>query len=151
MRWPKKLIRLYEEGNYLKDPHITVAVKEFRHQRVAVTGAVNKPDSYSLIGPRTLLEMLGMAGGLSDKAGEMAHIIRASRKSSPSKSNTASVAQSFSPGTETIVVDLNRLLLKGEMELNFPIQNGDVVFVPFAQTAYVFGAREQTGRGLSKR
>ncbi len=134
----KKLVRLYKEGDYLKDPNITVAIMEFRHQKVAVTGAVNKPDSYALIGPRTLLEVLGIAGGLSDKAGETAHIIR-SRKGA-SRSQAASPAQSFSPGAETIIVDLNRLLLKGAVDLNFPIQNGDVVFIPFAQTVYVLGS-----------
>jgi polysaccharide export outer membrane protein len=139
----KKLVRLYEEGNYLKDPQITVAVKEYRYQKVAVTGSVNKPDYYSLIGPRTLLEVLAMAGGLSDKAGEVAHIIRASKRSPATQ--TSSPPQSFSSGTETIVVDLNRLLLKGEVDLNFPIQNGDVVYVPFAQTAYVLGAVAKPG------
>ncbi|MFA5112351.1 MAG: polysaccharide biosynthesis/export family protein, partial [Desulfobaccales bacterium] len=113
----KKLARLYKEGNYLRNPNITVTVKEYRYQKVAVTGAVNKPDYYSLIGPRTLLEVLGMAGGLSDKAGEVAHIIRANKKSPAGK--PASPPQSFSQGTETIIVDLNRLLLKGEVGLNF--------------------------------
>jgi len=139
----KKLVHLYKEGDYLKDPNITVAIKEFRHQKVAVTGAVNKPESYALIGPRTLLEVLGMAGGLSDKAGETAHIIR-SRKGA-SRPQAASPAQSFSPGSETIVVDLNRLLLKGAVNLNFPVQNGDVVFIPFAQTAYVLGSVAKPG------
>jgi polysaccharide export outer membrane protein len=139
----KKLVRLYKEGDYLKDPSITIAIKEFRHQKVAVTGAVNKPDHYALIGPRTLLEVLGMAGGLSDKAGETAHIIRATKKSPTSKA--AAPPQSFSPGTETIVVDLNRLLLKGGVELNFPIQNGDVVFIPFARTAHVLGSVTKPG------
>jgi polysaccharide export outer membrane protein len=144
----KKLIRLYERGNYLRDPQIMVAVKEFRHQRVAVTGAVNKPDAYALIGPRTLLEVLGMAGGLSDKAGEVAHIIRASKGSV--RSPAASSRQSFSPGSETIIVDLNRLLLKEAVDLNFPIQNGDVVFIPFAQTAYVLGSVAKPGGVLLK-
>jgi len=139
----RKLVLLYKEGDYLKDPNITVAVKEFRHQKVAVTGAVNKPEQYALIGPRTLLEVLGMAGGLSDKAGETAHIIRSNKKSPTSKA--ASPAQPFSPGRETIVVDLNRLLLKGAVELNFPIENGDVVHIPFAQTAYVLGSVAKPG------
>lgn len=137
-----KLTRLYKEKNFLKNPQITVSVKEYRYQRVAVTGAVNKPDSYALIGPRTLMEVLGMAGGLSDKSGESAHIIRAR---SDASSSAAVPQQSFSPGTDTIVVDLNRLLLRGATELNLSIQNGDVVFIPFAQTAYVLGSVGKPG------
>lgn len=139
----KKLVNLYKEGDYLKNPQIRVSVKEYRHQKVAVTGAVNKPDSYALIGPRTLLEVLGMAGGLSEKAGEVAHVIRAHKKSNPSQSNAP--RQSFTPGTETLMVDLNRLLVKGASNLNLRIQNGDVVHVPYAHIAYVLGAVHKPG------
>ena len=47
----KRLSDLYN-ANFLVNPQITVEVKEYRHQRVAVTGAVMKPGSYELIGPR---------------------------------------------------------------------------------------------------
>lgn len=139
----RKLTRLYREGDYLRNPQIAVAVKEYRHQKVAVTGAVNKPDHYALIGPRTLLEVLGMAGGLSEKAGESVHVIR------PQNGAPASSAESLEPsassGAQTVVVDLNQLLLKGATELNVPVRNGDVVFVPFAQTAFVLGAVAKPG------
>lgn len=151
----QKLTHLYKAGEFLQDPNITVAIKEFRHQRVAVSGAVNKPDYYPLIGPRTLLEVLGMAGGLSEKAGEVAHIIRPRKGAlSPRKDSLtakdAGPSQPFSPGTETIIVDMNRLLLKGDIALNFPVQNGDVVFVPFAKTAFVLGAVAKPGAVLLK-
>jgi polysaccharide export outer membrane protein len=137
-----RLQKLYG-ARYLKNPQINVFVKEYRHQKIAVTGAVKKPGYYEMIGPRTLLEMLAMAGGLDDKAGEMAHIIRPA-KSSPTV-QAASTRQSFTPGTETIVVDLNRLLVKGAGELNLPIHSGDVIHVPFAQTVYVLGAVSKPG------
>ena len=56
-------------ANYLVNPQVTVTVKEYRHQRVAVTGAVDKPGSYEIIGPRTLLEVLSMAGGFTNSTG----------------------------------------------------------------------------------
>jgi polysaccharide export outer membrane protein len=139
----KKLAHLYKEGDYLRNPQIMISVKEFRHQRVAVTGAVTKPDSYVLIGPRSLLEVLGMAGGLSDRAGEVAHVIRPYKGAEASKAGTA--RQSFTPGTETIMVDLNRLLLKGDTGLNVAIKNGDVVHIPYAHMAYVLGAVGKPG------
>ena len=72
----KRLAQLYREGDYIKTPQISVQVKEYRHQRVMVTGAVTTPGAYEVIGPRTLLEMLGKAGGLTDKAGETVQVIR---------------------------------------------------------------------------
>jgi protein involved in polysaccharide export with SLBB domain len=56
----KRLAQLYREGNYIRKPQISVQVKEYRHQRVMVTGAVKTPGAYEMIGPRTLLEMLGI-------------------------------------------------------------------------------------------
>ena len=61
----KRLAELYD-AQYLVNPQVTVVVKEFRHQRVAVTGAVAKPGSYEFIGPRTLLEVLSLAGGFAN-------------------------------------------------------------------------------------
>lgn len=139
----KRLAAAYG-SQYLRHPQITVAVKEFRHQRVAITGAVDKPGSYEMIGPRTLLEMLALAGGLQDrpgaaKAGDVVHIIR--RQDSREERGTP---QPFSPRAETIVVDLKRLLA-GEASLNVPIRHGDVIHVPFAGNAYVLGAVRRPG------
>ncbi len=137
----KRLAAAYG-SQYLRHPQITVSVKEFRHQRVAITGAVDKPGSYEMIGPRTLLEMLALAGGLQDKpgaakAGDVVHIIRRHdpREGTP---------QPFSPRAETIVVDLKRLLA-GEAALNVPIRHGDVIHVPFAGNAYVLGGVRRPG------
>lgn len=140
----QKLARLYREGRYLKEPQITVVVKEYRHQRVAVSGAVNKPDFYEIIGPRTLLEVLGMAGGLSEKAGDMVHVIRKPREGTEGQVVQAAV-ESFTPGYETLVINLNRLMKDGSLAMNLPIQSGDVVYVPFAKNAYVLGAVTKPG------
>jgi polysaccharide export outer membrane protein len=131
-------------SQYLRNPQITVSVKEFRHQRVAITGAVDKPGAYEMIGPRTLLEMLALAGGLQDKpgaakAGDVVHIIR---RQDPREDR--GTPPPFSPRAETIVVDLKRLL-SGETSLNLPIRHGDVIHVPFAGNAYVLGGVRRPG------
>jgi polysaccharide biosynthesis/export protein len=121
--------------NYLRNPQVTLSVKEFRHQRVAVTGAVDKPGYYEIIGPRKLVEVLAMAGGPQDKgpsgkSGDMVHVTR----------------QQGSP--QTLIIDLKRLQgQQGQMdpELNVSIRSGDVVHVPFAGNAYVLGGVRSPG------
>lgn len=140
-----KLVQLYQQGDYLLHPQIGVFVKDHRHQRVMVTGNVTTPGAYELIGPRTLLEMLGKAGGLTDKAGDVVHVIRSQSAPDVSKALTLQSRQSFTPGSETIVIDLQRLLVKGDMNLNVPIKNGDVIYVPTAESAYVLGAVSKPG------
>lgn len=143
-----RLAELYGT-NYLRNPQVTVSVKEYRHQRVAVTGAVDKPGYYEMIGPRTLLEMLAMAGGLQDKgttakAGDMVHVIR--HQSAPQVARAVKASPSSSaPRGETVVIDLKRLLGEGAGELNLPIRHGDVIHVPFAGNAYVLGGVRRPG------
>jgi polysaccharide export outer membrane protein len=118
--------------NYLRNPQVTLSVKEYRHQRVAVTGAVDRPGYYEIIGPRKLMEILAMAGGPQDKgasakAGDMVHVTR----------------QQGSP--QTLIIDLKRLQGQMDPELNISIRNGDVVHVPFAGNAYVLGGVRSPG------
>lgn len=145
----KRLVEVYG-SNYLRNPQVTVSVKEYRHQRVSVTGAVDKPGSYEMIGPRTLLEMLSLAGGLQDKgatakAGDVVHVIRRQKVGQGAKTVPASSSASFAPQSETLVINLRRLLVEGAGELNLFIRHGDVVHVPFAGNAYVLGGVKRPG------
>jgi polysaccharide biosynthesis/export protein len=49
-------------GKYLRDPHITVLVKEYNSQRVTVEGGVKTTGVYALKGTTRLSEALAMAG-----------------------------------------------------------------------------------------
>jgi protein involved in polysaccharide export with SLBB domain len=44
-----------------------------------------------------------------------------------------------------VVIDLRRLVSGQEPRLNIPVQNGDVIHVPFAGTAYVLGGVRKPG------
>jgi polysaccharide biosynthesis/export protein len=132
-------------SNYLRNPQVSVFVKEYRHQQVAVTGAVKKPGGYEMIGPRTLLEMLALAGGLDEKAGDYVHIIRSQPTGREGGKLTpkTDAPQSFALNSETIVFDLRRLSQGGK--LNVPIRAGDVINVPLAGQAYVLGSVNHPG------
>jgi polysaccharide export outer membrane protein len=145
-----RLMELYD-ANYLVNPQITVAVEEFRHQQVAVTGAVRDPGSYEIIGPRTLLEVLAMAQGVANdptraQAGDAIHVIRRQSAADVAKSMKAGSIQSFSPQTKTTVINLRRLFSGEAPELNLMIESGDVVHVPYAATAYVLGGVKKPGQ-----
>jgi polysaccharide biosynthesis/export protein len=143
-----QLVQAYKDGKFIRNPQISVSVKEFRHQRVMVTGAVANPGSYEVIGPRTLLEMLGKAGGVVDKpemkAGDLVYVARA--QNAPALMKSAKGTKEQSSGLGNIVIDLRRLLSGGAMELNIPIKNGDVIYVPPAQMAFVMGSVRKPGQ-----
>lgn len=55
-------------GNYLRNPQVTVLVKEYNSHRITVDGAVNKPGVFPMQGPMTLLQSVAMAGGMQEVA-----------------------------------------------------------------------------------
>lgn len=144
---PQQLEKRLQETygrKYLQNPQVSVFVKEYRHQRVALTGAVKTPGFYEMIGSRSLLEMLAIGGGVEDKAGDYVHVIRAKAGKQAGKGASLEEApQSFAPNTETVVIELRRLATDGK--LNLPIRGGDVVNVPFAGNAYVLGSVNKPG------
>ena len=51
-------------AKYVKNPQVTVYVKDYNSQRVTITGAVNKPGVYPIKGKTSLVQVVAMAGGL---------------------------------------------------------------------------------------
>src|SRR5207302_9810550 len=49
-------------GKYLKNPQVTVFVREYNSQRVTVTGSSKNTGIYPIKGNTTLLQVLAMAG-----------------------------------------------------------------------------------------
>lgn len=54
---------------YIRNPQVSVEVKEFRSQPVSVLGAVTTPGIFQLRGHKTLYEAVSMAGGPNENAG----------------------------------------------------------------------------------
>ena len=66
------------EGRYVKDPRVTIFVVEYAGEMVYVTGEVNRPGAYSLLRSYRLLDLLSVAGGLTDRAANKITIIHES-------------------------------------------------------------------------
>ncbi|MDA8084176.1 MAG: polysaccharide export protein [Nitrospiraceae bacterium] len=118
---------------FLAEPVVSVFVKEYRSQQITVLGSVKTPGVYFVTGQRYLLDLLSMAGGLSAEAGDVCIIHRAS---GPSPDASTS---------ETVVVDLSQLLVKGHAEFNIPLHAGDRIHVPQSGIFFVDGAIRSPG------
>jgi polysaccharide export outer membrane protein len=55
-------------AGYVLKPHVSVAIEQSATQNVTVMGQVRSPGSYPIGTPRTMLDVLALAGGLSDLA-----------------------------------------------------------------------------------
>jgi polysaccharide export outer membrane protein len=124
----------------MKNPQVSVSVKEYRSQFINVLGAVVKPGTYQLVRRAFLVDALAMAGGLlAEKAESKALIHRAG-----SISSIAGVEEAGS--SETLEIDLRQLLEKGDISLNVPVYAGDVVSVP-ERTEHFFYVLGDVNRG----
>jgi len=111
----RKLITEKYQKDFIKDPQIFVAVKEYNSQKVMVLGAVNNPGDYVLKGETRLLEILSQAGGVSSEGGKAKIIIM--RKPQEGKESSP------------LTVDLYNVLRKGNWKGNILLKPGDVIYV----------------------
>jgi polysaccharide export outer membrane protein len=118
-------------AKYIRQPHIGVLITEYR-QRVSVMGAVQKPGVFELTGPKTVIDMLALSGGINEKAGNQVHVYRQDSKG----------------GRQSFVIDLMVLANtagfvmddKNAKLVNMPVEAGDLVNVPQAGMFFVDGA-----------
>jgi polysaccharide export outer membrane protein len=64
------------QGRLFINPQVTVAIEQYRSQRVFVVGEVRTPGPQSLTGDMTLVEALSRAGSTLPSAGDEAVIVR---------------------------------------------------------------------------
>jgi polysaccharide export outer membrane protein len=129
-----KLAALYG-AEYLHDPQVSVFIEEYRSQRAAVLGEVNKPGIYEVNDRRTLTDMLAQAGGLSKEADRVVYVLQ---------KNGDTGAASSSAG-ELRAIDLDELLTGRDPALNLRVNSGDVISVPKSGEFLLGGAVRKPG------
>jgi polysaccharide export outer membrane protein len=138
---PLQLRRVLEQlwgESYLERPQITVFVREYRASPVSVVGAVERPGVHYLSGPRTLIEILAMAGGLAKKtsavAGRSVFITRPGGFRDLPQAEGLRIVSG-----EKIEINLHALLYSDESLLNIVIHPFDIISVSRADVVYVVG------------
>ena len=53
---------------FITEPTIAVVVRQINSRQVFITGEVKTPGAYPLIGPRTVMQLIALAGGLNEYA-----------------------------------------------------------------------------------
>jgi polysaccharide export outer membrane protein len=151
---------------YMKDPHAGVFVSSVQSHPVSVAGAVKKPGVFQIQGAKSLLEMLSMAEGLADDAGDEVLVMRgaglrvgmsrlsdtpdrnADHQSTPGErapAPSASMQEIASSENETVRINLKNLLESGDERFNIPVYPGDIVKVTRAGIVYVVGEVKKPG------
>ena len=152
--------------SYMRDPQVSVFVRDLESHPVSVMGAVKAPGVIQVRGPKTLLEVLSLAGGLSDDAGDTAIILRGATSASQSDQESPTFPEDIpspsltlthvspanphlDPGADSretgVHVNLKDLLDSADPRHNPVVYPGDIVKVTRAGVVYVVGEVKKPG------
>jgi polysaccharide export outer membrane protein len=112
-------------GGFFKDPQVTVAIEQYRSQKIHIVGEVRTPGTYAMSGDMRLVEALALAGSSTAMASGEVVIVHVE-------------------STDSHRVDL-RELENGDPSQNVRLVNGDTIFVQRAESVYVFGQVKNPG------
>jgi polysaccharide export outer membrane protein len=124
----KKIGDALEKGGYLKKAQVNMLITALTSQQVSVLGQVNRPGRYPVEGKRKVLDLLAMAGGISTEGGDTVGLVRTRN------------------GTTTReIIDVVDMVRKGELNRDYEVAGGDIIYVERAPRAYVTGEVQRPG------
>jgi len=97
-------------SEYIIDPVVNINLISYRKLNVIVMGEVKKEGSFQLRADNTLLDVISLAGGITDMA----------------KAEETTLQRNG----ERIDINLDKLLKGSNLEENYVLQNGDQIYVP---------------------
>ena len=124
----------------LKNPQVSVAVDQYRSQRVFVVGEVKNAGAYALTGQMTLIEALAEAGSTTNAAGDEVVIVRGHGAASAVLPDSTSTSNA-----DVVRINLKDLQSGAPATRNITLGDGDTIYVPRAELVYVFGQVKNPG------
>ncbi len=101
-------------AKYLTDANVAIVVRQINSRKVYITGTVTTPGAYPLTGPRTVMQLISLAGGVTEFA------------------DSSNITIMRVQGGRTLSFKFNyKDVAKGKkLEQNLQLQPGDTVVVP---------------------
>jgi polysaccharide export outer membrane protein len=101
----------FQEG-YLREPYVSVYVKEYNSKKIFVLGMVRKPGTFPFQGGMNVVEAVTLAGGFTETAN--ANFVVVTRKKNGAEIRIPVPVEQISKG----------------LAANLELQAGDIVFIP---------------------
>jgi len=124
-----KIAKMLRDGGFVLRPQVNIQVGQIRSSVISVLGQVNKPGRYPIESVGTKVsEMIAMAGGVMPAGGDIVTLV-GTRNGRPIK----------------LDIDLPAVMQAGKSELDMVVDNGDIVYVDRAPSAYIYGEVQKPG------
>lgn len=134
----RRIADALRDGNFVKQPQVSVLVSEVRGNQVSVLGQVGRPGRYPIeTGELRLTDLLATAGGISAGGSDIVTVV-GTRNGKPYR----------------VEVDLPRVFGPDRRNEDVLLQNDDVVWVDRAPSIFIYGEVQRPGahrleRGLT--
>jgi polysaccharide export outer membrane protein len=116
-------------GNFVRQPQVTVMLLQVRAHQASVLGQVNRPGRYALEQTDLRLsDLLAMAGGVA-LGGADTVVLTGTRNGQPLR----------------VELDLPALFAGSGRDKDLPVENGDVVWVDRQPLVYIYGEVQRPG------
>jgi polysaccharide export outer membrane protein len=134
----QRIAKMLRDGNFVLRPQVTVNVLQIRSSQISILGQVGKPGRYpiDIVGSMVSV-MVAAAGGVLPSGADVVTLV-GTRNGNPIK----------------LDIDLPAIMQAGKNELDMTVENGDIIYVDRAPTAYIYGEVQRPGalrveRGLT--
>ena len=101
-------------AKFLTEPNVTVVVRQINSRKVFITGEVGTPGAYPLTGPRTVMQLISLAGGLSQYA----------------KAESISILRQEQGRTRAFSFNYKNVSTGKNVQQNIELLPGDTIVVP---------------------
>lgn len=134
----KRIADALRQGNFVRQPQVSILVMQVRGSQASVLGNVNRPGRFPLeVADMRLTDVLAMAGGVTLTGADIVTLV-GTRNGQPHR----------------VEVDLPTVFGPGKRGEDLIIQNGDVIWVDRAPMVYIYGEVQRAGaqrleRGMS--
>jgi polysaccharide export outer membrane protein len=103
-----------ESKKFMEDASVTVVVRQINSRKVFITGEINKPGTYPLTTPTTVIQLIAMAGGLREYADAKKIIIMRTENGKPRR----------------MPFNYKSIIEGKNLQQNIELKPGDTVVVP---------------------
>jgi polysaccharide export outer membrane protein len=103
-----------ESKKYMEDANVTVVVRQINSRKVFITGEINKPGTYPLTTPITVMQLIAMAGGLREYADAKKIVIMRTENGKPQR----------------LPFNYKSIIEGKNLQQNIELKPGDTVVVP---------------------
>ncbi len=103
-----------EAAKYVEEPNVTVVVKQINSRKVFISGSIGRPGAYPLSGSITVLQMLSIAGGVTEFANDKKIMIMRTENGKP----------------QALKFNLRDVQKGKNLQQNIELKPGDTIVVP---------------------